>query len=1591
MMRLHRLMMLLIGTVIAAAAAGVDDARIEADLRVLTAEPHRLTGSPACARAADHLARRLREAGLKHVWEQTYRTAVLKSGVCELTAAGRTFPLHPARPNGIVPPSTTADGVTGPLVYVGSGDLDAYPDQFPPEALVLMDYASGDNWRRAFQLGAQAVVFAGDRGQASREHSLSTEAPANFVRAYYDGPAADLPVGQTVTLRCAVTWEPGTGRNVIAMIPGTDPVFDQARGPEALVLAAPLDSFGEVPTLAAGARAAANAAVLLEYARALQENPVRRHVIIAFFDSQAWGHGGASLFYRLLEDPKRLVKAHLSERIATRQAEQTLITALTEQFSAAYPPAGHDHAAHMRSELMDIAADHVDEIDDKLHELRLRLAGKEGTGEAAIGQAEKDALQTELERLTADKFDWNGVRRHLNKYKGADATWPEDAAVRRRLEAVLDDYTVLLRRRQVELAALAATHEVEQAMTDTFGTAWLALHLSMMLGDTTGHWGLVVGDGSLMRSINDMPGLYAGIQTRFLKACEGARAAGVGGRLAVRQSMDLSDLQGDAMLGTGAYTHSGSMAGRLGIYNLAIGTLQDGMWRLGTPADTTANLKLDRLTAQADDLLPVLRRVADDPALSLAHGIQPLGSYLYPTFRQNRLEGSLVLTAGAASAMPNRPVRNAIVIATGWRAGRHAALPGFNNFFVGYTDGSGTLQIFAPTTTLTGFAATFDRRGAVDLCVSTEKSITLAERVHLYPVRHGALIHPPTVDPVLGLQPLDGPSNGPLPKKKTYSVSYDGVTSWYVEKRTRSLKLFGSNSSATVGLTGSGADGDTDGTGIGVPVERPVSGSVTGAVARDLWVLNEARLASLRKRGIMDSSLEELHGRAEDLLRTADTETNTAAAEAARTAALALQHQTYETVRSMLNDLVKAVLFLLALCVPFAFALERLLIGSTRIYAQLTGFIAIFLVTFLLLYISHPAFAIANTPVIIFLGFAVVVLSSLVIVIIMRKFETELRILQGMESTLHSTDVSRVGTILAAMSMGISSMRRRPLRTALTAVTIILLTFTILGFASFGTKRAVLTFFVQPATETPGVFIRQLTWKPLTEDVAAAIRGRWAADAPAAVRRWGSSTDENPVHAIMSADGQGDFVSFAAILGIDRLELDHRPELAALLASPAPHDTSVWVTTAAAARAGVVTGDSVWINGRRLVVGQLLDPTMMLNLHDMDGSSILPVDFSQAGPTGQLSEGENLTAVAAAAADQSWQPVNPDAIMVVGGPVARRLGAKVSSILFYPSSIDQAEAIAEEIARAYPLPVAATRTDGVYRHILGTAIAAAGLRALFFPILLGGLVVFGTMLGSVADREREIYTFSALGLAPIHVAGLFFAEALIYSVMGGMGGYLLAQGGMKVLELLAAAGAVRVPEMNYSSTNAIVTLLIVMLTVVVSAIYPALKASRSANPGVMRTWRVPEADGDVLALTFPFTVSRYDITGVVSFIREHLDAFNDVGLGVFMTIDSALGRVGGSPAADREDNLKLDATMALAPFDLGVTQAFSLQSVASEIEGIDEVAIHIVRRSGQNKDWQRQNRVFLDDLRRQFLLWRALPPETMELYRRKTLQVIGGE
>ena len=78
---------------------------------------------------------------------------------------------------------------------------------------------------------------------------------------------------------------------------------------------------------------------------------------------------------------------------------------------------------------------------------------------------------------------------------------------------------------------------------------------------------------------------------------------------------------------------------------------------------------------------------------------------------------------------------------------------------------------------------------------------------------------------------------------------------------------------------------------------------------------------------------------------------------------------------------------------------------------------------------------------------------------------------------------------------------------------------------------------------------------------------------------------------------------------------------------------------------------------------------------------------------------------------------------------------------------------------------------------------------------------------------------------------------------------------------------------------------------------------------------------------------------------------------------------------------EMKADISLAPFDLGVAQVFRMYSIPSDIEGIEEIYVELERENGSPNAWYRNNRLFMNDLRNQFLLWRNLPIDSIEHYR----------
>ena len=75
--------------------------------------------------------------------------------------------------------------------------------------------------------------------------------------------------------------------------------------------------------------------------------------------------------------------------------------------------------------------------------------------------------------------------------------------------------------------------------------------------------------------------------------------------------------------------------------------------------------------------------------------------------------------------------------------------------------------------------------------------------------------------------------------------------------------------------------------------------------------------------------------------------------------------------------------------------------------------------------------------------------------------------------------------------------------------------------------------------------------------------------------------------------------------------------------------------------------------------------------------------------------------------------------------------------------------------------------------------------------------------------------------------------------------------------------------------------------------------------------------------------------------------------------------------------LQLRAKVWLAPFDFGIMQHVVIDfTPAKEESGFLTIQVKLVRRSGEANAWGRVNKAFINELRKQLLVWRSLDNAT---------------
>ena len=803
------------------------------------------------------------------------------------------------------------------------------------------------------------------------------------------------------------------------------------------------------------------------------------------------------------------------------------------------------------------------------------------------------------------------------------------------------------------------------------------------------------------------------------------------------------------------------------------------------------------------------------------------------------------------------------------------------------------------------------------------------------------------------------------------------------------------------------AESKAEALGAGYSIEPQTSFAQTSYLAaRDMWTLDEARMQELKSFSIENQRLTNLHNRAREELDLAEE------AMASRTwsefvrrtrSAIGLESRAYPDVRGTQNDVIQGIIFFMALALPCAYFAERLLITAATIKNQILGFAAIFLVIWIILSVVHPAFELSN-PFVILLAFVILVLAALVMSIISGRFNEQMKKLRTEVAVIHDTDVSRVGASMTAFLLGISNMKRRKTRTALTFLTLLLLTFTVLSFTSIQTALR----FNQIERDNEGLYegllIRSKAWTPLEESVLEYANSNFRDIASIAPRSW----YDNKKKAHIKLKYGNNAHNALGVLGLTPGEVDVTGLDRALIAGRwfLPGEERVCILPNAMVAALDIAAEDVdrqdgsvkiRVFGQAFTVIGIINSKRMKELKDLDDETMTPADFAVTGGAAvqEIAEEEQREKQGLEDAQVVIKPfvhLEPANTLLVPYRTLRNIGSGnplQSVAVRFQEGVDERAEIEQFLSRLAVTLFAGIRETGddfvkvsIYSSLGMTSLS--GMANLFVPILIAALIVLNTMMGSVYERFREIGIYSSVGLAPGHIAWLFMAESCVYAVLGVVAGYLTGQ---ITATVLIELGLVTGFTLNYSSLSAVLSCILVMAVVMLSTVYPSRKASQLAVPDVTRRWRLPVPDGDRWHFEFPFTVSGHDVLGLCVFLIGYFDSYSEESIGTFYTDGAKLGRQDTAEG----DGYTIDMNIWLAPFDLGVSQHVVIRALPVGEHNIFQVQLDITRLSGEDASWRRVNQRFMNVIRKQFLIWRTVDSDAKSSYRDQGSAILAGE
>ncbi len=1630
--------------------AGFNQDEFAADLKKLAEYPTRTPGSKGYDASFTYIKEQIQSLPGVKLQVHEFDLMVPETTHHQLKVGGRDVPVHPFLPAGVRLNTTPKEGFTGKLIYCGTGEYSEIKPALLENNIAVVESAAKEKWRNAFYFGAKAVIVIGspDLSQLQlRSHEISIA--VNLPRFFVEDEAFAEQIRKSGELdgylKVSARWKKIKAQNVYAYVSPKELLSDPkvTRAWSAMGIVAPVDATSLVYDLTPGASQAVQPAAALGMLRDFAKNPPKRPVLVAFTGADSYNLMGSRQMMMAFGDAPGPWRDEINDKInpQIKTIEDHIKMGQAVQGDPSKLSIVRDRPLIDRIEkiidtdltlnqdiLFRLRVTPVDQVTDEINkQIETRQSAQVRMGQikylftsnpqkfatSDFSEQAKSYLQRTLDRL-GNTSSVEGLLQQSQHKKS-------------RIQRRVDLYEWLAGNINADCPGMTPRSIDPNPRNNDDRLIDILIGLDITdSGQRIGpiYWGGLAKQSSISQ-----------IQEHrewFEKtAGSGKPETAAEWFKAISKIVDFEPLK----LARTPITYltapvglSSEVGVPWGIPSFTMATLEDLRLLRDTPGDKLDKLNLDSVKQQASAVNELLRRAWDDPKFRAQ-----------PEFRRstNSFEGQVVSTASGkpipdlpregflatyqyATAIRKVPPMRWMPYAMGVRRldlvdcdseGKYEfeALPRVGDLKIMainvYKFDEETGQIIA-CTDLGKQAGDIKQTVNLDQSILPVKSVVFnCEEFTLV-----GLFDPRFLQSLGEVQMMDARRNA---DPQRFNVSLiNQMMSGALEPSSRAMLLlrYGriGNRIALLNMGIPGIDNDvrtSKGEGKGYTISQLNDlGPLSLVTATDFWRLNESRIESYRKAGVSSTLIDSMHENAKKQIDTAKEQYDQNHAQEmmrSATGAWADEARVYDAVQKMANDVIYAAIFLLLLAVPFSFCMERLLIGTPNIYKQIGYAGLIFGIMAAALWMFHPAFKISSSPLIIILAFAIVLMSMIVISVVYSKFDTELKRLRSGRGSAEGASIARASVLMSAVMLGIANMRRRKFRTALTSITVVLITFAVLCFTSASRYQSTISLPTGVDSSYPGLMLRQRGFRNLPNESLDSLRAAYK-DMQFVERWWTITASEtrDQVHLVaggFNVDGKAArVVSMQSILGISPGESKLSP-IASVVSNydrlEKGDKNIIYISQSTLEQLKLKVGEKVQLAGMSLEIAGVYDGNDFdQRMNTLAGEPISPLKYS----SGALdASGRKFTDAAdantldldssssAAEASSTYEHLPSTQFAIVPSEIAKRLeNTSLRSVGVRVASDDEKQVdkdqkvkdVVEDITRRFSLATFAGYSDGVKLVTASNLSSIGGGANVAIPLAIGGLIIFNTMMGSIAERRREIHVYTSLGLAPLHVGALFVAEALTYGLIGSVFGYIIGQGVGTIMLKMGWLGNV---TLNYSGTSAMMTLGLILLIVLLSALVPARLASKIAAPSIERSWKVPEPKDDQIIAALPFTINRTAAQGVVGYLAEFFEAHQEGSIGKFSAgkVEAFTGQ-----SSDGKPSRGLKTVIWLTPFDLGVRQHLLLLIHPGEFDEIYEVQVVLQRLSGDDGSWYRMNRSFLTELRKQFLQWRSLSPQRMKDY-----------